>query len=278
MILTAKKVNAFSNKRIILFLVFTGIFGISLFAQSLRDAVQPNKYNFSQFGNETWDFIRQPVKWTGTDWLKLGLIGAGTYIIIETADQPIRDVVMKNQQYYNSLPIKIGNMWGDWYPTVIIAGGFAFHGLLDDYSPSKKIAFEVIQSGLYTEIVTQIIKHAFGRARPFNELGPKVFKPFSFLGWNFTSMPAGHSTWAFSLSTVLSRNVKQDWLKVLAYLPAGLTFVARIYQDHHWTSDNFLAAAIAYFIATWVVDQHEKKESIVEISPSFPLTFVIPLN
>ena len=279
-LITGKNINGGSNRRFILLLVFIGVCGISLFAQShvLQNSVQPNKYNFSQFGNETWDFIRQPAKWDGGDWLKLGLIGAGTFIIIETADQPIRDVVLKNQQYYNSLPIKIGNMWGDWYPTVIIAGGFALHGLLDDYSPSKKIAFEVIQAGLYTEIVTQIIKHAFGRARPYNELGPNAFKPFSFLGWDFTSLPAGHSTWAFSLSTVLSRNVKQGWLKALAYLPAGLTFVARIYQDHHWTSDNFLAAVLAYFIATWVVDQHEKKESIVKISSGFPLTVVVPLN
>ena len=148
----------------------------------------------------------------------------------------------------------------DWYPTVIVAGGFALHGLLDDNISSKKIAFEVVQSALYTEIVTQIVKHAFGRARPYNELGPTAFKPFSFLGWDFTSMPAGHTSWAFSLSTVLSRNAKPVWLKVLAYLPAALTFVARVYQDHHWTSDNFLAATFGYFTASWVVDQHEKKD------------------
>ncbi len=267
-------------KRIILLFFFTGLYGSLLFAQNpaLQNSVQPYKYTFSQFGNETWDFVKQPAKWDGIDWLKLGLIGGGTFLIIKTVDQPIRDVVLKNQQYYNSLPIKIGNIWGDWYPTVIIAGGFALHGLLNDESPSKKIAFEIIQAGLYTEIVTQIIKHALGRARPYNEFGPNSFKPFSFLGWDFTSMPAGHTTWAFSLSTVLSRNAKQDWLKVLAYLPAILTFVARIYQDHHWTSDNFLGAALAYFFANWVVDQHKKKESVVEISSSFPLTVVIPLN
>jgi membrane-associated phospholipid phosphatase len=261
-----------------LFLVIT--YGSYLFAQNpvLQDSVQQFKYNFSQFGNETWDFIKQPTKWDGSDWLKLGLIGAGTFLIIETADEPIRDVVLKNQQYFNSVPIKIGNIWGDWYPTVIIAGGFALHGWLDDNSPSKKIAFEIVQAGLYTEIVTQLIKHSLGRARPYNELGATSFKPFSFLGWDFTSMPAGHSSWAFSLSTVLSRNVEPVWLKVAAYLPAALTFVARIYQDHHWTSDNFLAAALGYFIATWVVDQHEKKGSIVEISSSFPLTITIPLN
>ncbi len=258
------------TKKVFFSLFLIVIFGSSSFGQQ--------KYNFSQFGNETWNFIKQPTNWHGNDWLKLGLISAGTFLIMETSDDPIRKVVLKNQQYYNSIPIKIGNIWGDWYPTVIIASGFALHGLIDDNTSSKKIAFEVIQSGLYTEVVTQIIKHAFGRARPYNELGPSSFKPFSFLGWDFTSMPAGHTSWAFSLSTVLSRNAKQDWLKVLAYLPAGLTFIARIYHDKHWTSDNFLAAALAYFIATWVVDQHENKESMVEIRSGFPLTITIPLN
>lgn len=254
--------------------------GSSLFAQNsiLGNSVQQNKYNLSQFGNETWDFIKQPTKWNGGDWLKLGLISASTFLIIETADEPTRNAVLRNQQYYNSVPIKIGNMWGDWYPTVVIGSAFALNGWLNDNSSSKKIAFEIMQAGLYTEIITQIVKHAFGRARPYNELGSTSFKPFSFLGWDFTSLPAGHTTWAFSLSTVLSRNAKPVWLKVLAYLPAVLTFIARVYQDHHWTSDNFLGATLSYFVAAWVVDQHEKKELMVEVSSGFPLTITIPLN
>jgi hypothetical protein len=43
----------------------------SLFAQ--------NKYDFSQFGNETGDFIKQPSKWDSNDWLRLGVIGAGSF-------------------------------------------------------------------------------------------------------------------------------------------------------------------------------------------------------
>lgn len=269
-----------TKKKFFLSLLLTIICGYSLFAQNsaLSNFVQRNKYNFSQFGKETWNFIKQPTKWEGSDWLKLGLIGAGTFLIMETADEPIRDAVLKNQQFYNSVPIKIGNMWGDWYPTVIIGSAFALHGWLDNNSSSKKIAFEIVQAGLYTEILTQIIKHSFGRARPYKELGPTALKPFSFLGWDFTSLPAGHTTWAFSLSTVLSRNAKPGWLKVLAYIPAALTFIARVYQDHHWTSDNFLGAALGYFVATWVVDQHEQKEFMVEVSSGFPLTITIPLN
>ncbi|MCL4547111.1 MAG: phosphatase PAP2 family protein [Bacteroidetes bacterium] len=267
-------------KKLFITLLLIIICGSSLFAQSpvLGNSLQRNRYNFSQFGNETWDFIKQPTKWNGSDWLKLGLVSAGTFLIIETADQLIRDAALRNQQYFNSAPIKIGNIWGDWYPTVIIGSAFALHGWLDNNSSSKKIAFEIVQAGLYTEILTQIIKHSFGRARPYKELGPTALKPFSFLGWDFTSLPAGHTTWAFSLSTVLSRNAKPGWLKVLAYIPAALTFIARVYQDHHWTSDNFLGAALGYFVATWVVDQHDKKDLLVEVSSGFPLTITIPLN
>lgn len=247
-------------KKIILSFILIILCGSTLIAQdfALQDSVGQLKYNFSQFGNETWDFIKQPTKWDGIDWLKIGLLSAGTFIIIEAADEPIRDEVLENQQYYNSVPIEIGNIWGDWYPTVIIAGGFAIHGWLGDNTSSKKIAFEIIQSGLYTEIVTQILKNSFGRARPYMEQGPTEFKPFAFLGVDYTSLPAGHTSWAFSLSTVLARNVKPVLLKILAYIPAGLTFIARVYQDKHWASDNFLGAAVGYFIATWVVDQHEK--------------------
>lgn len=269
-----------NTKIIFLSLLLIIVCESSMFAQNsiLANSTQQNKYNFSQFGNEAWDLIKQPTKWNGGDWLTFGLVSASTFLMIKTADEPIRNGILKNQQYYNSIPIKIGNMWGDWYPTVVIGSAFALHGLSNDNSPSKKIAFEIMQAGLYTEIVTQIVKHSFGRARPYKELGSTAFKPFSFLGWDFTSFPAGHTTWAFSLSTVLSRNAKQTWLKALAYLPAALTFIARVYQDHHWTSDNFIGAALGYFVANWVVDQHEKKQSIVEVASVFPLTISIPLN
>ena len=74
------------------------------------------------------------------------------------------------------------------------------------------------------------------------------------------------------MSTVLSRNAHSNALKILAYVPATLTFVSRIYQDQHWTSDDFLGAAIGFLVGTWVVDLHEKKESAVNVSAIYPLT------
>jgi hypothetical protein len=71
-------------------------------------------------------------------------------------------------------------------------------------------------------------------------------------------MPSGHTTAAFVISTVLARNVDPIWLKALFYIPPALTYVSRVYQDWHWTSDAFVGAAFGFYIATWVVDKHEK--------------------
>jgi len=122
----------------------------SLFPQniSLQNTVQ-NKYTFSQFGHETWDFINQPTKWEGSDWLKIGLISAGTFLIIKTADQPIRTAVLKDQRYYKSVLIVSGRMWGEVYTPLVLFGGFAIYSLATNDIKTRKIAYEIGQASLY---------------------------------------------------------------------------------------------------------------------------------
>jgi hypothetical protein len=255
---------------------------LRLCAQNLasQDTIQRNKYNFSQFGNETWKFIKQPTKWDGGDWLNLGLMGAGTLLVMQV-DQPIRDAVTKDQRYYKSVPIESGRMWAEIYPPVLIFTGFAVYSLIADDIRTRKTAYEVGQALLYAGAVDKILSISFGRAKPFVNEGPKSFHPFSTLDplkQDNQSMPGGHCVIGFALSTVLSRNAGPVWLKTLAYVPAALTFVARVYQDRHWTSDDFLGASLGYFVATWVVDLHEREGSRVQISSVYPLRVSITLN
>jgi membrane-associated phospholipid phosphatase len=247
------------------------IFGNSLFGQL--------KYTFHQFGNETVDFLKQPGNWEGSDWLKLGLITGGSFLIMHTADQPIRDAVLKDQRYYKSAPIVFGRIWGEAYMPVVLFGGFAIYSLATDDIKTRKIAYEIGQASLYAAAVSFILKLAIGRSRPYLNEGTSHFTPFSSIfNQDNKSMPSGHSTVAFILSTVLSRNVESPVLKVLAYLPAVLTMTSRVYQDQHWTSDTFAGGALGYFVATWVVDQHEKNNSLVKITSAFPLSITIPLD
>lgn len=235
-----------------------------------------NKYDLSQFGDESFRFIKQPLKWESNDWLKLGLFSAGTILLMQ-ADQPIQDALLKDQSYYKSFPIEAGKIWGEVYPTVIIAGAFGLHGLITNDPSSKKIGFELVQTALYAGAITTFLKIATGRARPFTDRGSATYQPFTFFNDDFHSLPSGHVTLAFSLSTVLSKNAKSDFLKIVAYLPAVLTAVSRVYQNNHWTSDVFVAASIGYFVGDWVASQHEEKDSPIQTTSIFPLMIRIKL-
>jgi len=255
----------------------------SLFAQNpvLGDSLERNKYNFSQFEDETWSFIKQPTRWDGGDWLRLGVTGAGAFLVMEVADQPVRKAVLKDQQYYKSVPIEGGRVWGELYTPVILFSGFAIHSIITGDMKTRKIAYEVGQASLYAGAITYLLKFAIGRSRPYTNEGAKRYHPFGAVlstTTDFQSFPGGHTTAGMVLSTVLARNVKSDWLKGLAYVPVAFTFVSRIYQDKHWTSDDFAGAALGYFVATWVVDQHEQGESRIHVSSAFPLSISIRLD
>jgi membrane-associated phospholipid phosphatase len=250
-----------------------------LFAQDLasRDTVLGNKYNFSQFGNETWSFIKQPAKWDGSDWLKLGVIGAGSFLIIETVDQPARDLALKDRSYLHSVPIQAGRIWGELYSPVVLFAGFAAHSLIANDNSTRKIAYEIGQACLYAGAMEYILKSAIGRSRPYMNEGKSSYRLFT-LNDDYHSFPSGHSAAAFAISTVLSRNVQPTWLKILVYLPAAITPFSRVYEDQHWVSSCFIGGLLGYFVADWVVDLHEQNESRVHVSSIFPLTISVTLN
>jgi membrane-associated phospholipid phosphatase len=253
---------------------------VDLFAQDIasRDTVLGNKYNLSQFWHETGSFFVQPTKWDGGDWLKLGVMGGATFLTMQV-DQPIRDAVLRdNKRYFYSVPIEGARMYGELYSPVVFFIGFAAHSLIANDMSTRKIAYEIGQASLYTGAVVLTMKSIIGRARPHDNLGRATYHPFTLTGDDFHSLPGGHTATAFVISTVISRNVEPTWLKVLVYLPAILTPISRVYQDMHWTSDNVLGGAIGFFIATWVVDVHERNDSRVHVSSIFPLTISVTLN
>jgi undecaprenyl-diphosphatase len=231
-----------------------------------------NRYNISQFTHETLDFVKQPGRWHGNDWLRLGLITAGSVLMMQV-DQPVRDAVLRDHgRYYHSFPIEAGRIWGEWYTPPIVVGAFGLHGWLADNASSKRIAFEMVQAVIYSEAITQTLKIALGRARPYENKGAFYFHPFTLSDIGFHSLPGGHNTNGWAMSAVLSRHAHSKALKILAYTPAALTFISRVYQDQHWTSDDFLGAVIGYSVGSWVVHLHEKKESAVDVSAIYPLT------
>jgi membrane-associated phospholipid phosphatase len=185
-------------------------------------------------------------------------------------DERVAHSSQGNQKYGNSAAVQGGRVYGEWYSIIGIAGGVGIFGLIAHDTTAKKISIELLQAGLYSELITSVLKVAIGRARPEISEGTFFFSPFN-LAYSYHSMPSGHTTSAFALSTILSRHAHTTTLKILAYVPAGFTMFSRIYQNQHWLSDEIIGAAIGIFVAEWVVDLHEGKRHRINVTSMSPL-------
>ena len=203
--------------------------------------------------------------------------------LLTLSDEPIHHAAQdpaKNPERNYHVPAEGGRIFGEWYSIIAVAGGFGLYGIMAHDTAAKKISIELFQAGLYSEIVTGILKTVVGRARPYMDKGPFYFKPFSVFNVDYNSFPSGHSTSAFALSTVLFRHAHTVPLKILAFVPAGLTLFSRIYQDKHWVSDELLGAAIGFFVGNWVVDLHEAHRHRINVSVTsvYPPAVTIDLD
>ena len=253
--------------RLILLFLFIIFNKTSVVAQQNKQdtTAQRKFYSAGQFMHESFAFIGQPLSWKGNDWLKAGVITTAA-IAIMPYDENISRSIKGDQRYYNSAAVVGGKAYGEGYVIGGVMAAYGIYGLAAHDTGAKKIAIELLQSGLYAGAVTEVLKVVVGRARPYMELGANTFQPFTFLNSGFQSMPSGHTTLAFALSTVLSRHANSTALKVLAFVPAGFTMFSRIYQSDHWLSDEIIGASVGYFTANWVVDLHEGKSSRIKVT------------
>jgi membrane-associated phospholipid phosphatase len=185
-------------------------------------------------------------------------------------DERITNATQGHQKYYYSWWIEGGRIYGEWYTIIGLSAGVGLYGIIAKDTSAKKISIELLQAGLYSEAITEVFKIIVGRERPIATDNAFNFRPISF-SFDFQSMPSGHTTSAFALSTVLSRHAHSTGLKILAYVPAGFTMFSRIYQHQHWLSDEIPAAAIGYFVGNWVVDLHEGRRHRINVTSLYPL-------
>jgi len=229
----------------------------------LENKLETHFYGLRQFEHETFLFIKAPARWRGNDWLRTGLVIALT-ISIMPFDQTIYNSIAVQQYRYYNIPVVSGRVYGEWYAIGAVTSFFAGYGILAHNTKAKKIAIELFQSGIYSEIITEKLIVGIGRAKPYENKGPFTYHPFTFLrGYN--SIPSVYTTSAFALSTIMFRHTNSTLLKILAFLPAGLTFLSRIYEGQNWASDNFLGAAIGFSTGMWVVTLHEGKNHKINI-------------
>ena len=237
-----------------------------------------DKYNLSEFGHESVTFFKTPAAhWNSLDWVTLGVV-AGSTLAVFIKDQYVRDLYKLHFGHQNNILMTIGEQYGGYVVVPLLPVLLYTTGNLANSDRTKKIGFEMAQAVIYSEVISFASKTIIGRSRPANGLGPFVFKPFSSFTSPYNSLPSGHSTAAVALSTVLAKNTDSFFLKILAYTPAALSIIQRVYSDHQWSSDVFVGAAIGFYVGNWIVNLHDQKESPVTITSLYPLGLSVSLD
>lgn len=126
----------------------------------------------------------------------------------------------------------------------------------------------MVESFLFSGVITWFGKSVFGRARPYTGAGPSEFEPLKFRGTNdIRSFPSGHATSAFSMMTVLAKQYDQWWIKIPAYTVAVSVALQRIDSRNHWGADVVVGGAIGYWVGGALVNKHKMKSKSMFVNP-----------
>jgi hypothetical protein len=196
-----------------------------------------------------------PLRFGVRDWLLTGGAIAGTGLTM-LADEPTRREFLEEHNAVKDVATDIGNLYGTGLPGAVVIAGLYSGGLIFDSPKIRLAGLHVAQSLAYAGLLTTGLKIVIGRHRPYLGDGPHVFTPFT--GNDaFYSLPSGHTTVAFAISSSLAADIDNPWASVGLYGIAALTAASRIYVDRHWLSDTFLGAMIGTACGYGVVHLHD---------------------
>ena len=255
---------------IFLFLLFTIDFGIFAQENFQNDSTYSVLQDINHGLSDGIKLLKSPAHFTANDWIYLGAIGgitAGSFLI----DKDIRKTVAKNHNGTTDDISQIGHDYGNALYMVILSGATYLTGKIINNNDISETGRMLLETLAYAGIITTVLKVAFGRARPFTGKGAFDFFNFS-LKNDYISLPSGHTTVAFAISSVLAAKIKNTYASIALYSLATLTMYQRIYEDQHWFSDTLLGAAIGTVMGTAIVKINEcsnnKDENSLMILPS----------
>ncbi len=241
----------------------------------------PVKNVFMTGLNDALSLVKSPFEWDSSYFFIVPPVVLGTYIL-SIFDEPVHSGVMASRKYEKSAVMKFGEFYGRPIVPQVSALVLNLYGLAANSPKANQIGLEIYESYLIANGITTFLKGAFGRARPYDNKGAYNFTPFPSGANGHYALPSGHTTVAFSVSSVLASYAKSTWLKALIYSPAVITAVSRVYNNHHWFSDVFLGGAIGYLVGNYLVSRHnniEKNSSVIlgfDDSGRLGLLFLLP--
>ncbi len=156
---------------------------------------------------------------------------------------------------------EFGRWYGNGMPTLYLFLVLYICGLIFKKYSLRETGLLILESYIFSGLITLIIKSLFGRFRPYTNKGD-----LAFYGWNWAnndmfSYISGHAAVSFALSTILASTTENYYLKSFYYLLAIITCFSRIYHNQHWFSDVISGAISAYLVSRVLITIHKEPES-----------------
>jgi membrane-associated phospholipid phosphatase len=253
-----------------LVLAFSILVSVSSLRADSTDAVSFIESDFTHAVKVGLGIVAAPLHWDGVDWGKAGLTVGGTAILF-LLDKSSRSLALKNQSELNDAIFNIDEYHGNHYSMLLAIGVYGY-GAVSGESKIRRMGLHAAEAFVYSGAITGALKVLFGRRRPYAGDSQLFFAPFRPTENTYLSLPSGHTTVSFAVSTALAKSLDKMYWKAFWYGSAGLVGAARIYHNKHWLSDVFLGAVIGYMVGDYVVNfENESTLNIFgsSIQPNF---------
>lgn len=255
------------------------IFNITVNSQ-ITDSTEISTQNFPSLNDDIQSFfntgkniLKAPANFDKNDWITFGSMMVFT-ASATLFDQNIREFWLDNKSNATDYLSEIGRIYGEISYAGIFAGTLYFGGRVSQ-SKELTITGRMLLEGLfYAGTTTILIKFISGRSRPYTNDGYLKFRFFQ-ISNDYTSFPSGHSTVAFTTSTILANRIDNTYASIALYSLAISTLWQRMYSDNHWLSDTIMGALIGFFIGKAVLkfddasENSEKEKSKPEFINSY---------
>ena len=185
--------------------------------------------------------------------------GLGAVGVVMAMDEPLNSLLISHpDQGFMHEPLEWAQEWGKLRTMQYASVGVYLGGLLagkNDIRVTGRLMGEALMLAGAPAITLQ---YGLGRSRPSS--GDGAFK-YNFFEWSneFQSLPSGHATVAFAISTVLAKQIDRVWASVPLYAFAGLTALSMTWGNEHWPSDVLIGSALGYLAGSFVVSEDNKR-------------------
>ena len=251
---------------------FIGFFITALNSQAAcTDTIQYpelNKTYIKSYWYDTKSFVVSPAKWKAKQWIEVGVI-AGLGVLAYTQDEEIQKYFIEHQSTAaDNFSKYIFEPFGRFAPVLI--GGLYLGGRLAKDSRLAGTSLTAAKAFIVSAVGAGIIKQITHRHRPYQDDIPDHVNwdgPFSSI--EYTSLPSGHATAAFSMATVYAMEYSSTiWVPILSYTLATGTAVSRLYDNKHWASDVVIGSALGFVTGRFMWKQSRKGNNRFVILPS----------